>query len=342
MDLGIDLGSSRVVICRQGKGVVLDEPSVIAMTPDYKRVIACGEEAEDMLGRTPPSIVAARPVRNGVIAEYEMAERMLRFFLQKVCSNRIAKPCVAVGIPENVTEVEKRSFIEALISAGARRVTLVPTPIAAALGAGLDVSRPCGQMVVDIGAGVVNAAVLTLKGAAVAQSLRLAGDALDEEIVRYMRAFYGLVISDRVAADVKMTVGSASPITETLTMQAKGRDALTGLPRVQTVTSDEILEVLAEPVAAITGLVQNVLELTPPELAGDVINEGICLTGGMARMRGMAEQITRVTGVPCHAAENAPHCVAVGAVKALSISSSFSRVYDLGDYSYRLSDAVTN
>ncbi len=342
MNLGIDLGTSRVTIVETGRGVVLDEPAVIAVTADDGRIIACGTEAEAMLGRTPDSIRAVRPLQNGVIAEYALAEQMLCHFLRRVCSNRIAKPCVAVSIAEKLTEVERRSFIEAVVSAGARRVTLVPQTVAAAIGAGLDVSLPSGQMVVNIGGGTTDVAVLSLKGLAVSDAVRVAGDAADEAIVRYMRAMYGLIISPRMAEELKITVGGALPRAETLTAAAKGRDALSGLPRVQPVTSDEITEAMAEPMAEMTAVITRVLEVTPPELAGDILRSGICLTGGMAQLYGLPEYLTRRTGLPCTVPENPALCAAIGAAMALQYSSNFSEVYDLSDFAYRLSGNVTN
>ncbi len=342
MNLGIDLGTSRVTIYEPGRGLLLDEPAVIAVTADTGRLIACGKEAEEMLGREPDSIRVVRPLKKGVIAEYALAEQMLWYFLRQVCSNRIAKPCVAVSIAEKITEVERRSFIEAVVSAGARRVTLVPQTVAAAIGAGLDVSLPCGQMVVNIGGGTTDVSVLSLKGLAVSDSERIAGDAVDEAIVRYMRAMYGLLISDRMAEKLKITIGGAFPRAEQTMAAAKGRDMLTGLPRVQMVTSEEIIETMAETVAEMTSIIGRVLEITPPELAGDILQNGLCLTGGMAQLYGLPEYLTRRTGLPCTVPENPALCTAVGAGLALQYTASFSEVYDLSDFSYRLSGNVTN
>lgn len=342
MNLGIDLGTSRIVIYEQDKGVVLDEPAVVAVTEDEERVIAYGAEAEAMLGRTPDSILAVRPVQNGVIASYDLAEKLLRCCLSQVCSNRITKPCVAVSVAEQVTEVERRSFIEAVISAGARRVTLVPETVAAAIGAGVDVSLPLGQMIVNVGAGTVDASVLSLKGEAVSSSIRMAGQAMDDAIVRYIRAQYGLIISEPMAERLKIQIGCALPVEPMLTAEAKGRDSMTGLPRVVTVHSDEICAAIAEPLRAILEMIAQVLEITPPELAGDVMDTGIYLTGGLARLRQLPEMIQRATGVPCVVAENPAQCVAIGAGLALQYASSFSKVYDLSNFAYRLSDNVTN
>lgn len=342
MNLGIDLGTSRIVIYEPGKGVVLDEPAVIAVAREDERVIAYGAEAEAMLGRTPDSILAARPVQNGVIAAYDLAEKLLRCCLSQVCSNRITKPCVAVSVAERLTEVERRSFIEAVISAGARRVTLVPETVAAAIGAGVDVSLPRGQMLVNVGAGTVDASVLSLKGEAVSSSIRMAGDAMDEAIVRYLRAQYGLIISEPMAERLKLKIGCALPMEPVLVAEAKGRDSMTGLPRVVSVNSDEMCAAIAEPLRALLEMIAQVLEITPPELAGDIMDTGILLTGGLARLRQLPELIQQATGIPCQVAYNPSQCVAMGAGLALQYASSFSKVYDLSNFSYRLSDNVTN
>lgn len=342
MNLGIDLGTSRIVICDPARGVVLDEPTVIAVAEKDGHVIAFGTEAEEMLGRNPDTIRVVRPVKLGVIAEYELAEQLLRCCIAKVCSARITKPCVAVSVAEKVTEVERRSFIEAVVSAGARRVTLVPETVAAAIGAGVDVSLPLGQMIVNAGGGTVDASVLSLKGEAVFSSIRVAGQAMDEAIVRYVRAKYGLIISEHTAERLKIAIGCALPVEPVLTAVAKGRDAMSGLPRGVTVTSDELCEAISEPLRNMMDLIQQVLEITPPELAGDIVTEGIWLTGGLAQLRQLPLLIERVTGTACRVAEDAHRCVAVGAAKALKYASSFSAVYDLGDFAYRLSDNVTN
>jgi len=342
MNLGVDLGTSRIIIYDPARGVVLDEPAVIAVAASDGHVVACGAEAEAMLGRTPDTIIASRPVQNGVIAQYELAEKLLRWCLAQVCSNRITKPCVAVSVAEQVTEVEQRSFIEAVISAGARRVTLVPETVAAAIGAGVDVSLPRGQMLVNVGGGTVDVSVLSLKGEAVSSTMRVAGTAMDEAIVRYLRAQYGLIISDGMAERLKIEIGCALPLEPILTAEAKGRDSMSGLPRAVTVTSDEICEAIREPLRELLDTIAQVLEITPPELAGDIIDTGLTLTGGQAQLRRLPELLEQATGIPCRVAENPAQCVAIGAGKALQYASSFSKVYDLGSFSYRLSDNVTN
>ncbi len=342
MNLGIDLGTSRVVIYETKRGIVLDEPAVIAVTADTGRIVACGEEALAMVGRTPDSIRAVHPLQHGVIAEYALAEQMLSYFLRRVCTNRISKPCVAVSIAEKITEVERRSFIEAVMSAGARRVTLVPQTVAAAIGIGLDVSLPCGQMVVNIGGGTTDVSVLSLKGLAVSDSLRVAGDAMDEAIVQYCRAYYGLHISLSMAEQLKLSVGGALPRETGCSALAKGRDALSGLPRVQAVTSDEIVEATAETMEDIASLIEQVLERTPPELAGDILQNGVYLTGGMAQLYGLPLYLKHRTGLRCIVADEPVRCAAVGAGMALQYAAAFSEVYDLSSFSYRLSGNVTN
>lgn len=342
MNLGIDLGTSRTVICSREGGVLLDEATVIAVDSRSRQVIACGDEAEKMLGRTPPSIRAVRPVLKGVIAEYGLAEELLRQFLHRVCSNRMAKPCVAVSIAEKVTEVEQRSFIEAVVSAGARRVTLVPETVAAAIGAGIDVTLPCGQMIVNIGGGTTDVSVISLKGEAVTASVRTGGMAVDDAIVRYMRAKYGVMLSETAAERLKRTYGSAVPRPQPLSCSGVWRDAVTGLPRPLTISSEEIDEAIADTLGMVTDLIRRVLETTPPELAGDIMDNGLVLTGGMARLTGLPELLERTTGIRCRIAEQPEHCVAEGACRALQYSRAFSEVYDLGDFTYHLSDTITN
>lgn len=342
MNLGIDLGTSRTVIYAPGEGILLDEPSVIAVSERDGSVVACGTEAGEMLGRTPPSILAVQPIRKGVIAEYDMAEKMLRYFIRKVYANRITKPCAAVSVTERMTEVERRSFIEAVISAGARRVTLVPETVAAAIGAGLDVSLPCGQMVMNIGGGTTDVSVLTLRGEAVSVSVRTAGDAMDEAIVRSIRARYGLVISPAMAEQVKIAIGSAVDPKSGVTAMVKGRDSLTGLPAARAISAAEVYEAMEESLSIILDAVRRALEITPPELIGDVLVNGICLTGGMAQMHGLPERIRIETGIDCRPAEDPAHCVAVGAGTALQYAASFSEVYDLSGFQYHLSDTVAD
>ena len=343
MDLGIDLGTSQVVIYASGKGVVLKEPAVIAVDSRDGHIVACGQEAYDMLGRTPDSITAVRPLAKGVIADYDYAERMLRYFVRKVCAYKILKPRAAVSVPASVTEVEQRSVVEAVSAAGVRRVVLIEEAVAAAIGAGLDVSAARGSMAVNIGGGTTDVAVLSLKGISTSSSLRVGGDDMDAAIVRYLRTKYNLIIGARMAESIKKAIGAAIPPEDNPTMQAKGRDALTGLPAVRPVTAWEIGEALSEPLMEMLSGVQRVLETTPPELAGDVMEHGMVLTGGGAKLAGLARFIQTNTGVSCRVAEQPDECVAVGTGKALKFAKLLSAgVYDVDQFSYHLSETLTN
>lgn len=343
MDLGIDLGTSQVVIYASGKGVVLKEPAVIAVDSRDGHIVACGQEAYDMLGRTPDSITAVRPLAKGVIADYDYAERMLRYFVRKVCAYKILKPRAAVSVPASVTEVEQRSVVEAVSAAGVRRVVLIEEAVAAAIGAGLDVSAARGSMAVNIGGGTTDVAVLSLKGISTSSSLRVGGDDMDAAIVRYLRTKYNLIIGARMAESIKKSIGSATPPENASVMEAKGRDALTGLPAVRPVDALEIGEALSEPLMEMLSGVQRVLETTPPELAGDVMEHGMVLTGGGAKLAGLAQFIQTNTGVSCRVAEQPDECVAVGTGKALKFAKLLSAgVYDVDQFSYHLSETLTN
>ena len=332
MDLGIDLGTSQVVIYASGKGVVLKEPAVIAVDSRDGHIVACGQEAYDMLGRTPDSITAVRPLAKGVIADYDYAERMLRYFVRKVCAYKILKPRAAVSVPASVTEVEQRSVVEAVSAAGVRRVVLIEEAVAAAIGAGL-----------DVGGGTTDVAVLSLKGISTSSSLRVGGDDMDAAIVRYLRTKYNLIIGTRMAESIKKSIGSAMPPETASVMEAKGRDALTGLPAVRPVDALEIGEALSEPLMEMLSGVQRVLETTPPELAGDVMEHGMVLTGGGAKLVGLAQFIQTNTGVSCRVAEQPDECVAVGTGKALKFAKLLSAgVYDVDQFSYHLSETLTN
>ncbi len=342
-DFGIDLGTARVVIYASEKGVVLDEPAVMAVDTESGKMIACGEEAYEMIGRAPDSITVIRPLAKGVIADFDYACMMLRYFVQKVCAYKVIKPRVAVSVPASVTTVEQRSFVQAVYAAGARQVMLLEESMAAAVGAGLDVEAPRGSMVVDIGAGTTDVAVMSLKGLASSCSERIGGDAFDEAIMRYVRQKHRLVIGERTAADVKIAVGKAIEEVEELSIEARGRDAVSGLPRVQTVTSSEVLEAVKEPLSQIIETVQRVLENTPPELSADIYDSGIMLTGGMAQMRGMPTLLSRATGIRCFVADEPRYCVARGAANALKyIHLLHSGVYDIGDFLYQNSETLTN
>lgn len=343
MDLGIDLGTSQVVIYVAGKGVVLKEPSVIAVDRRDGHLVACGQEAYGMLGRAPDSIQVVRPLEKGVIAEYDYAELMLRHFVRRVCAYKILKPRAAVSVPASVTEVEQRSVIEAISAAGARRVVLIEEAVAAAIGAGLDVSAARGSMVVNIGGGTTDVAVLSLRGIATSCSLRIGGNDMDAAIVRYLRTKYNLIIGLLMAEQLKKSIGAAVPLEDTPSMEARGRDALSGLPVSRRVYAQEIREAMEEPLEEMLSGVQQVLEGTPPELVGDVLENGMVLTGGGALLQGMADFIGGRTGVQCRVADNPDECVAVGTGKALkNIRALSAGVYDVDQFSYHLSETMTN
>ena len=280
-DIGVDLGTASILVYIKGKGVVLKEPSVVAFDRDTNKIKAIGEEARLMLGRTPGNIVAVRPLRQGVISDYRVTEKMLKYFIQKAIGKRmLKKPRISVCVPSGVTEVEKKAVEDATLQAGAREVAIIEEPIAAAIGAGIDISRPCGNMIVDIGGGTTDIAVISLGGTVVSTSIKIAGDDFDEAIVRYMRKKHNLLIGERTAEDIKIKVGSAYPRTEIATMNVRGRNLVTGLPKTVEVTSEETQEALKEATSQIVEAVHSVLEKTPPELASDIADRGIVLTGG--------------------------------------------------------------
>ena len=333
MDLGIDLGTSQVTIYASGRGIVLREPSVIAVDSASGRVIACGQEAYDMLGRTPDSIRAVRPLSKGVISDYDYAEKMLRYFVRKVCRYKILRPRAAVSVPASVTEVEQRSVVEAVRAAGARRVVLIEESMAAAIGAGLDVAAARGSMVVDIGGGTTDSAVLSLKGMAASASIRVGGDAMNEAVRRYMHTGYNLVVGVQTAERIKKTIGRACPLDGDPVMPVKGRDAVTGLPRTREVRASEVEEALREPLAEIFSSVQKVLESSPPELTGDVYERGITLTGGGSVLAGMDRALSRFTGVRCTVADRPSDCVALGTGEALKyVGQMSSGVYTISQF----------
>ena len=338
MELGIDLGTSQVVITAAGRGILLREPAVLAVDEASGRLIACGREAYAMQGRAPASIQVIRPMAKGVISDYDIAERMLKYMVGKICAYKVLKPRAAVSVPAAVTEVEQRSVVEAVTAANVRRVILMEEAVAAAIGAGLDVAAARGCMAADLGAGTVDVAVMTLRGVASSISAKVGGDDMDDAIIRYMRNKYKHVIGILTAEQVKKTIGCALPGGVGNTMDVPGRDAVTGLPSVCRVTSEDIHEAIAEPLGEIVG-VQQVLENTPPELAGDVMTGGIVLTGGLSQMSGMADLIAKRTGVACRVAENPEDCVAKGLGKAMKYADVMrSGVYDISQFSYRLAD----
>ena len=316
IDLGIDLGTASILVYVKGKGVVLKEPSVVAFDRDTNMIKAIGEEARLMLGRTPGNIVAVRPLRQGVISDYIVTEKMIKYFVQKALGKRtFKKPNISICVPSGVTEVEKKAVEEAAFAAGAREVHLIEEPVAAAIGAGIDISKPCGNMIVDIGGGTSDIAVISLGGTVVNTSLKVAGDDFDEAIVRYMRKKHNLLIGERTAEDIKIKVGSAYPRTEIATMNVRGRNLVTGLPKTVEVSSEETEEALREATLQIVEAVHSVLEKTPPELAADVADRGIVLTGGGSLLRGLEELIEEKTGINTMTAEQPMTCVAIGTGK---------------------------
>jgi len=317
--LGIDLGTANVLVYVKGRGIVINEPAVVALAIRDNTVVAVGEEARTMIGRTPSSISVIRPMRDGVIADYLITEAMLRYFITKTVGRfNLIKPEVMVCIPAGVTSVEQRAVRDAAEQAGARRPAhLVPEPLAAAIGARIPVGSPSGNMIVDIGGGRTEAAVISMYGIVVSESVRVAGDRMDDAIAGYIKRRHNLIIGDRTAEEVKITIGSALPLEEELTMEVRGRDQISGLPKTVVVSSQEATQAVQECLASIIQTVRSVLERTPPELASDVIDRGIVLTGGGSMLRHMDLLLTQETGVPCQAAENPMDCVAVGAGAAL-------------------------
>lgn len=324
-DIGIDLGTASILVYIKGKGVVLKEPSVVAFDRDTNKIKAIGEEARLMLGRTPGNIVAVRPLRQGVISDFTVTEKMLEHFVKKAVGKRtFRKPKIAVCVPSGVTEVEKRAVEDATYQAGAREVFIIEEPIAAAIGAGIDISRPCGNMIVDIGGGTTDVAVISLGGTVVSTSIKIAGDDFDEAIVRYMRKKHNLLIGERTAEDIKIKVGSCYPRAEVDSIDVRGRNLVTGLPKTVTVTSEETEEALKEATAQIVEAVHSVLERTPPELTADIADRGIVLTGGGALLRGLEELLESKTGINTMTAEDPMQCVAIGTGKYVESLSGTS------------------
>ncbi len=318
-EVGIDLGTANVLVYVKNKGVVLNEPSVVAVNKDSDEILAVGEEARRMLGRTPANIVALRPLKDGVISDYDITERMLKYFIKKTCgSGRFFRPKIMVCVPSGVTEVEKRAVREAATQAGGKDVFLMEEPVAAAIGAGLDISQPDGVMVIDIGGGTTDVAVISLGGIVASKSVKMAGDKFDEYIIRYMRNVHKLYIGERTGEELKRTIGTAYPREDVIEMECRGRDLVTGLPKTVIVTSDEMMKALEEPLYTICEAVHSVLEITPPELAADISNSGIMLTGGGALLYGIDKRISERMGIEVKIAENPMDCVAIGTGKALN------------------------
>lgn len=316
--IGIDLGTVNVLVYVRGKGVVLQEPSVVAISVRDNKIVAVGKDAAEMIGRVPESIEVARPVRDGVIADYVVTEAMLRHFIRRVIGrNPLLRPQIMMSTPKGVTSVEQRAVYDAAIQAGAKEAYLIPEPLAAAFGAGLPINTPTGNMVVDIGGGTSEAAVVSMHDIVVWSSVRVGGNRIDQAIINYVRKKYNLIIGEQTAEEIKIQIGSALPLENALTLEVRGRDQVAGLPRTITVTSDEATEAINEPLMAIVGAVRQTLEKTPPELAADIIDRGMVLTGGGAGLRNLDKLLTKETGVPCFVAENPIACVAIGAGKAL-------------------------
>lgn len=317
-DIGIDLGTASVLVYIKGKGVVLNEPSVVAIDKNTGRLLKVGAEAQAMLGRTPGNIVAIRPLRDGVISDYDMTERMLKEFIRKVTGGfHLFPPRIMVCVPSGITEVEERAVIDAGRQAGARRVYLIEEPVAAAIGAGIDITKPDGHMVVDIGGGTSDIAVISLSGVVESASIKVAGDQFNESIVKYMRRKHSILIGERTAEQMKMEIGCVYPKEEEATIEIKGRCLMTGLPKTITVNSTEMMEAFEEPVERILEAVHNVLERTPPELVADISNNGIVMTGGGSLVDGFDKLITARTGIHTVVAEDAISCVAEGTGKSL-------------------------
>ncbi len=328
--MGIDLGTANTLVHVQGRGILLREPSVVAIDKNTNKVLHVGEEAKRMIGRTPGSIVAIRPLKDGVIADFDQTERMLRYFIEKVHRRKgFVHPQVVVGIPSGITEVECMAVIEATKKAGAKEAFLIDEPRAAAIGAGLPVTEPVGTMIVDIGGGTSEVAVISFGDIVAARSIRIAGDEIDDAIITYVRAVYNLFIGSRTAEECKITMGSAFPLEQEVTMELRGRDLVSGLPRSATVSSVEIREAIAEPVHAIVECVKETLEDTPPELAADIIDRGITLAGGGALLRGLDRLISRETGMPVHIAPDPLSCVVLGTGKCLDSIAANSDLRDV-------------
>lgn len=329
-DIGIDLGTASILVYIKGKGIVLREPSVVAIDKNTNKILEVGEEARKMLGRTPGNIVAIRPLKDGVISDYEITEKMLKYFLDKVCGSRLFKifsPRMIVCVPSGVTEVERRAVTDAAIQAGARKIYLIEEPIAAAIGAGIDISKACGSMIVDVGGGTTDIAVISLGGIVVSTSIKIAGDTMDEAIVRYLRKKHNIMIGERTAEELKINVGTVYPRVQEVTMEVRGRNLISGLPRTITVTSSEIMEALEESTFAVVEAVHSVLERTPPELAADIGDRGIVMTGGGSLIYGLDKLLQKETGINVVIAEDAVSSVALGTGKALESIDEIENSY---------------
>jgi rod shape-determining protein MreB and related proteins len=317
-DMAIDLGTANTLVFVKGQGIVLSEPSVVAINKDTGKVRAVGVEAKSMIGRTPGNIVAIRPMKDGVIADFETTEEMLRYFIHKVHNRRrLVWPRVAVGVPSGITAVERRAVTESAMMAGAKKVYIIEEPMAAAIGAGLPVQEPQGCMIVDIGGGTTEVAVISLGGIVFSKSVRVAGDEMDQAIIQHLKRTYNMMVGERTAEEIKINIGSAYPLKEELEMQVKGRDQVMGLPKIITITSEEVRESLREPVSAIVDGVRVTLERTPPELSADIVDRGVVLAGGGALLRGLDQLLSKETGLHVTVAEDPLTAVVLGAGKFL-------------------------
>ena len=312
-DMGIDLGTANTLVHVKGKGIIIREPSVVAVDKANNEVLAIGAEAKQMIGRTPGHIIAIRPMKDGVIADFDITQSMLKFFIKKaIGKNSLVRPRIVVGVPSGVTEVEKRAVIDATVQAGAREAYLIEEPMAAAIGAGLPVQEATGSMVVDIGGGTCEFAVISLGGIVVSKSIRTGGDAMDDAIVRYIRKTFSLLIGERTAEEVKINIGTAMPLENPEEMDIRGRDLVSGLPKNITINSNQVCEALNEPVTNILDAVRNTLERTPPELAADIMDRGVVMTGGSSLLRNLDRIMSRDTGMPVYVSDDALSCVALG------------------------------
>jgi rod shape-determining protein MreB and related proteins len=326
-DMAVDLGTANTLVYVRGRGIVLNEPSVVAINTKTGAILAVGQEAKQMIGRTPSHIVAIRPLKDGVIADFDVTEKMLRYFIQKVHKRSfLVKPRVVVCVPSGITGVEQRAVEEATISAGARSAFIIEEPMAAAIGAGLPVHEPTGNMVVDIGGGTTEVAVVSLGGIVTSQSIRIGGDELDDSIVSYVKKEYSLMLGERTAEEIKMAIASAFPYPEEQQAEIRGRDLVTGLPKTIVVAAEEIRRAIEEPVNAIVDAVKNTLDKTPPELASDIMDKGIVLAGGGSMLKGLDERLKHETGMPIHVAGDPLYAVAVGSGKCLEEFESLKRV----------------
>lgn len=326
-DLAIDLGTANTLIIQKGKGIVLREPSVVAIHAESKQVLAVGTEAKKMLGRTPGHIIATRPMKDGVIANFEVCEVMIRYFIQKVHNRRsMVRPRVVIAVPSGITQVEKRAVRDAAINAGVREVFLVEEPMAAAIGVGLPISEASGNMILDIGGGTTEVAVISLSGIVYSRSVRVAGDEMDDAIVNYVKRKYNLLIGERTAEEIKMTIGSAFPLEKQQTMDIKGRDLMTGIPKTLVITDPEIREALSEPISAVVETVKIALERTPPELASDIVDKGIILAGGGSKLQGLDNLLREETSLPIILAEDPLSAVVMGTGMALEDSNLLKSV----------------